>query len=67
MEINQENINKVLIKHRELTGKDIHINDNDDDSIKREKDIMFGKQIGYENALTHLGILKFREDDLRNE
>jgi len=58
MEISQDKINQVLTKHNQLKSIDVHIDRCDDDVIKRQKDMMFGKFLGYEEVLKQLGILE---------
>jgi len=48
MEIGKDEINKVLTKYNQLKRIDVHIDLYDSDKIKRQKDIMFGKLVGYE-------------------
>jgi len=58
MQINKDKINQVIIRYNELKGVNVHINDSDDKISKRQKDIMFGKLLGYEEILIQLGIFE---------
>jgi len=58
MNISEDKINQVLTKYNQLKSIDVHINNCDDIVIKRQKDMMFGKLLGYEEALKQLGIIE---------
>ena len=58
MKIDQEKINQVLTKYSKLKGEDVHIYDYESNDVKRDKDMTFGKLLGYEEVLKQLGILE---------
>jgi len=58
MKIDQDNINKVLVEYDKLTDEDVHIKNADSDKIKRHKDMMFGKILGYQEVLIQLSIIE---------
>lgn len=58
MDISQDRIEKVLTIYNSLKDIDVQICNYESDSIKRHKDMMFGKSIGYEEVLKILGILE---------
>lgn len=58
MIIDETKTNQALTKYNDLKGIDVHINGYDSENIRRQKDIMFGKLIGYEECLKELGIIE---------
>ena len=58
MNISEDKINQVLTKYNQLKSIDVKIENYDDIIIKRQKDMMFGKLLGYEEVLKQLGILE---------
>lgn len=58
MIVTETKINQALTKYNDLKGIDVHINSYDNDNIRRDKDMMFGKLIGYEECLKELGIIE---------
>jgi len=58
MKIDDAKIDQVLVKYNKLKEKDIHINDFEGEMIKRHKDMIFGKLLGYEEILKELGIIE---------
>jgi len=54
----ESKINQVLTKYNQLKSIDVHINNYDDNINKRQKDMIFGKLLGYEECLKQLGILE---------
>jgi len=57
MKIDQDIIDKVMVEYNKLTDEDVHIKNSDSDKIRRHKDMMFGKILGYQEILIQLGII----------